>query len=62
MMGIGTKGFGTKKRRWKWKGTWYKPWTWFKFIRYWEVDDFRLEGFSFVANPPDPNCVIKESE
>ena len=47
---IGFSANGKGKIKVKWIGTWYKPWTWFRFAKL--ITEFNYTSMSLVQNPP----------
>ena len=64
-MSVGVGGrmeFDKGKRRWMFNGRWWKPWTWFRWRRYYEVTNLQMVEVSLVKQPPDPVCGIRYDE
>jgi len=61
MLGIAVGGNGTlgRKRR-MWVGCWYKPWTWFRWVNRYELEQLRFMEVSLVSRPSDPVCHLRK--
>lgn len=40
---------GIAKYHWKWAGSWYKPWTWFRYVKV--VDEVKIDNVEDISLP-----------